>query len=191
MFRTTSRTLLGASFALAVFCSWPLGASIGQTVCPAASLALTPTSASQVCPATSGTPPTVVAGTSATLTLCTNGTIDLGNVTTQQFGIRPSAFASNYKIIQQFATELIFSVDIASSAEEGRWTFFVNDASGHEVVALDVFINPAPTGGLCTNCLPGRGQCCGKPGQAHVCCNLETERCEEVIGKCISIQQPR
>jgi hypothetical protein len=131
MFGITSSTLLRASFALAVFCSWQPGASIGQTVpvSPAATAAKTDGAVEPVCPAVSGTtPPTVNPGQSARLTICTNGTVDLGNLTIGQFGIRPSAFASNYKILNQYATAMLFDVDIASSAKPGRWTVFVNDA---------------------------------------------------------------
>jgi hypothetical protein len=187
MFGITSRTLLRAGFALAIFCSWPPGASIGQQtvqVSPAATVALTPDSVEPVCP--SGTsPPTVNAGQPATLTLCTNGTVDLGNLTTGQFGIRPSAFASNYKILNQFATAMIFSVDIASSAKPGRWTVFVNDSSGHEAIALDVFITASPpTGGCTPACLPTQvctdGRCVPRPPV----CNQEL--CNEKHGKCVN-----
>jgi hypothetical protein len=147
MFETTSKTLLRVGFALAVFCSWPPGVSIGQTVCAAASVS----------------PFSVAAGTSPTMTLITNGTIDLGNVTTQQFGIKPNLGISNIKIIAQFAQELQFSMDIPSSATPGLWTLFVNDASGHEVVALDVDITPSkgtpPPKCTPENC-PG-GKCVG------------------------------
>jgi hypothetical protein len=129
MFRTTSKTLLRAGFALVVFCSWLPGASIGQTVCAAASVS----------------PTSVAAGTSPSVTVITNGTIDLGNVTTQQFGIRPTVDISDYKIIAQSAQGLQFSMDLASSATTGPRTLFVNDASGHEVVALDIDITPART----------------------------------------------
>jgi hypothetical protein len=170
MFGITSRTLLRAGFVLAIFCSWPPGASIGQTVPvpPAATVASNPPGSVQpVCPAVSGTtPPTVTAGQPATLTLCTNGTVDLGDLKTGQFGIRPSAFASNYKILNQFATAMIFSVDIASSAEPGRWTVFVNDASGHEAIALDIFITSA--GGSGNLCPPNEQKCPSRcpPGTA-------------------------
>ncbi len=127
MARTTCSILLRAAFGLAVILGWAPSASIGQTVCPAASVS----------------PTTAAAGTSPTLTVTTNGTVDLGNVTTKQFGIKPSAFASNYKIISQFAQELTFSMDIARSAQPGLWTLFVNDASGHEVVALNFNITAA------------------------------------------------
>jgi hypothetical protein len=155
MSRTTSKTLLRVGFALAVFCSWPPGVSIGQTVCAAASVS----------------PISVAAGMSPTMTLITNGTIDLGNVTAasggqtngaNQFGIKPNLGISNIKIIAQFAQELQFSMDIPSSATPGLWTLFVNDASGHEVVALDVDITPSKTPPQkCTpeNC-PG-GRCVG------------------------------
>ena len=191
MFRTTSRTLLRAGFALAVFCSWPPGASIGQTVPvpPAATVADNPPGSVQpVCPALSGTtPPSVTAGQQATLTICTNGTVDLGDLKTGQFGIRPSAFASNYKILNQFATAMIFSVDIASSAEPGRWTVFVNDASGHEAIALDIFINSA-TPPLCTNCVEPFGFCCGLEGKPHQCCDTRTQSCNKFTGRCESNQ---
>jgi hypothetical protein len=132
-----AKTLLRAGFALAVFCSWPPGVSICQTVCPAASVS----------------PNSVAAGVSPTMTLSTNGTIDLGNVTTQQFWMKPTVGTSNYKIIAQSAQELRFSMDIASSATPDLRTLFVNDASGHEV-ALDVNItSPVPK---CTShCKPG------------------------------------
>src|SRR5271169_168506 len=170
MFGITSRTLLRAGFALAIFCSWQPGASIGQTVpvSPAATVAKTDGAAEPVCPAVSGTtPPTVNPGQSARLTICTNGTVDLGNLTIGQFGIRPSAFASNYKILNQFATAMLFDVDIASSAKPGRWTVFVNDASGREALALDIFIAstlppppPPPTVCTATTCPSEGQQCC-------------------------------
>ena len=185
MFRTISKTLLRAGFALTVFCSWPPGASIGQTVpvCPAATVALTPNAVEPVCPAVSGTtPPTVTAGQKVTLTLCTNGAVDLGNLTTGQFGIKPSQFASNYQILNQFATAMVFSVDIASSAKTGRWTVFANDSSGHEAIALDIFINPAtsPPPGECppahAKCPPAcpKGQIC-LPGPHGVGCCQPSE----------------
>lgn len=142
---------------MAVFCSWPPRASFAQTVCAAASVK----------------PSSVAAGTSATMTVVTNGTIDLGNVTTKQFGVRPSAFACNYKIINQIPQSLVFSMDVASTAEPGVWTLFVNDASGHEVVALNLTITssvkPPPK--------------CNAPS-ATCPCHLKGEICVE--GCCIS-----
>jgi hypothetical protein len=178
MFGITPRTLLRAGFALAVFCSWPPGASIGQTVSPAATVALTPNSATQVCPAVSGSPPSVTAGQPATLTLCTNGTIDLSLVTNPaQIGVRPKGFISNIKIIDSFPQKLIFTTDVAPSAEAGLWTLFVNDTSGHEVIALNFFITSAPPPpGECppahAKCPPAcpKGQIC-LPGPRGVeCC---------------------
>src|SRR5208283_5797005 len=105
------------------------------------------------------------------------------NLTNGQFGIRPSAFASNYKILNQFATAMVFDVDIASSAKPGRWTVFVNDASGREALALDIFIAstlppPPPTGCTATTCPnPGAQQCCIIAGQKPVCCSRFTETC--------------
>src|SRR5271163_2138256 len=188
MFGITSRTLLRAGFALAIFCSWQPGASIGQTVpvSPAATVAKTDGAAEPVCPAVSGTtPPTVNPGQSARLTICTNGTVDLGNLTIGQFGIRPSAFASNYKILNQFATAMLFDVDIASSAKPGRWTVFVNDASGREALALDIFIaSTLPTGGCTPACLPTQvctdERCVPRP---PVC---NPELCNEKHGKCVN-----
>jgi hypothetical protein len=190
MFRTTSRTLLRAGFVLAVFCSWPPGASIGQTV-------QTVCTAPQCFAAASVSPTSVAAGTTAAqLNLVTNGTIDLGNVTScekncgaQQFGIKPNVGISNYKIIDQTAQELVFTMDIPSSAQPGIWTLFVNDASGHEVVALNLKITQSVSGGgLCEvpqNC---RTQCCGKPG-AQLCCS-ENTRC--ILEKCVNTtEQPR
>jgi hypothetical protein len=121
------------------------------------------------------TPPTVNAGQSARLTICTNGTVDLGNLTIGQFGIRPSAFASNYKILNQFATAMLFDVDIAPSAKTGRWTLFVNDASGREALALDIFIAgftpPPPAVCTATTCSDVQ-KCCIIAGQRPFCCPL-------------------
>jgi hypothetical protein len=181
MFRTTSKTLLRAGFALAVFCSWPLGASIGQTVSPAATVALTPASATQVCPAVSGSPPLVTAGQPATLTLCTNGTIDLSLVTNPaQIGVRPKGFISNIKIIDAFPQKLIFTTDVAPSAEAGLWTLFVNDTSGHEVIALNFFIT-APSGGCNLGNCPSP-KVCSADGQCVVpgCLN-----CQKLGRKCL------
>ena len=169
MFRTTSRTLLRAGFALAVLCSWPLGASIAQTVCAAASVS----------------PASVAAGTSPTMTVTTNGTIDLGNVTTQQFGIKPNLGITNIKILGQTAQDLRFSTDIASSATPGTRTLFVNDASGHEVVALNLEITPSapPCGGPCPNglvCVTGLG--CVEPCNNKSC---PPDRGSCVNGRCV------
>jgi hypothetical protein len=181
MFGITSRTLLRAGFALAVFCSWPPGASIGQTVSPAATVALTPDSATQVCPAVSGSPPSVTAGQPATLTFCTNGTIDLSLVTNPaQIGVRPKGFISNIKIIDAFPQKLIFTTDVAPSAEAGLWTLFVNDTSGHEVIALNFFIT-APSGGCnLSNCPPPK--VCSADGQCVVpgCVN-----CQKLGRRCL------
>jgi hypothetical protein len=200
MFGITSSTLLRASFALAVFCSWQPGASIGQTVpvSPAATVAKTDGAVEPVCPAVSGTtPPTVNPGQSARLTICTNGTVDLGNLTIGQFGIRPSAFASNYKILNQYATAMLFDVDIASSAKPGRWTVFVNDASGREALALDIFIAstlPPPPPKVCTatTCPDPEDQCCFIAGQHPVCCSRLTEKCgvENGLTTCVKITPP-
>ena len=111
MFRTIITTLFRATFVFGIFCSWPLGSSIGQTLGAAVSV----------------TPDVVAAGTSPTMTLFANGTIDLSIVTPAQLGLRPDSGISNFKIIQQFAQTLIFSVDIASSATPGVRTLFVND----------------------------------------------------------------
>jgi hypothetical protein len=153
MFRTTSRTLLRAGFALAVFCSWPPGASIGQTVCPAATIS----------------PPSATAGTSPQLTLNTNGTIDLGNLTTKQFGIKPDFGITITQVTRQVPQTLVFTMAIPETAQEGTWTFFVNDASGHEVVALDFGINPFISG----KCNPPDATCpCHQAGFICVkgCC---------------------
>ena len=169
MFGTDSRTLLRACFALAVFCSWPPGTSIGQTACPAATAALTLDSATQVCPAVSGNPPSVTAGQqNATLTLCTNGTIDLSLVTNPaQIGVRPKGFISNIKIIDSFPQKLIFQTDVAPSAEAGLWTLFVNDTSGHEVIALNFFITSvSPPPGECP---PGHAKCTTSCPKGQVC----------------------
>jgi hypothetical protein len=161
MFRTTSKILLRAGFALAVFCSWPPGVSIGQTVCAAASVS----------------PASVAAGTSPSMTLITNGTIDLGNVTTQQFGIRPTEGISDYKITAQSAQGLQFSMDIVSSATTGPRTLFVNDASGHEVVALDVNITPSSP-----VCIPACqiGTSCTSGG-----CRCNPLVCTQIDGRCV------
>jgi hypothetical protein len=184
MFGTTSKTLLRAGFALAVFCSWAPGVSIGQTVCAAAQ---------QCFAAATVSPTSVVAGTTSTqMNLVTNGTIDLGNVTpcekncgAQQFGIKPNVGISNYKIIDQTAQELVFTMDIPSTAQPGIWTLFVNDASGREVVALNVQIT-APTG--CGTCPPGtsctNGQCVSG---ACVECKKKGGICAEQNGQPICI----
>lgn len=204
MFGTTFRTLLRASFALAVFCSWPPGASIGQTVpvYPAATVALTDGAVEPVCPAVSGTtPPIVNPGQSARLTICTNGTVDLGNLTVGQFGIRPSAFASDYKIQSQFATAMVFDVNVAASAQPGRWTVFVNDANGREALALDIFIAstepPPPPQMVCTptSCpRPAVQQCCSQGGRNYICCSRFTEKCGvDKVGllTCVPIVTPQ
>jgi hypothetical protein len=83
------------------------------------------------------------------LTLNTNGTIDLGNLTTKQFGIKPDFGISITKVTRQVPQTLVFNMAIPETAEAGTWTFFVNDASGHEVVALDFGITPFIPPGKC------------------------------------------
>jgi hypothetical protein len=169
MFRTTSRTLLRAVFALAVLCSWPPGASIGQTVCAAAALSTT----------------SVAAGTtSPPITLITNGTVDLGNVTpgsgANQFGIKPN-LGITFKVLGETAQYLRFSMDIPPSATPGTWTLFVNDASNHEVVALNVVITPfVPQPGQCNPPCQGGLECLS--GRCVAACN--NTNCPPEIGSC-------
>jgi hypothetical protein len=126
--------------------------------------------------------------------LITNGTIDLGNVTScekncgaQQFGIKPNVSISNYKIIDQTAQELVFTMDIPSSAQPGIWTLFVNDASGHEVVALNVQMTAPPPTGV-RNLPPGTGCINGQcVSGACVECKKKGGICAEQNGQPICI----
>jgi hypothetical protein len=132
-----------------------------------------PIELAQAQPGVSVSPASVDAGTTATLVIAANGTVDLSGIEGSQIGVRPGNGIANIKILSQSAQRITLSLDVAENAAKGVRTLFINNAQGTDIVALDLQV--AVPGNVCLPHCVAPAQC-----ESNVCVSPPPNPCENV-----------